>query len=348
MLSTLMYFIVTLLLLIVVHEYGHFIVARCCRVKVIRFSFGFGKVLWSWRDKRGTEYVWSLLPIGGYVKLLDDSNGPVAPTEQVNAFHHQPLIIRLLIVLAGPLFNFLFAFFALWLAAVIGIKSFAPIVDSVVAESPAQRAGLVQGDEIVAIDHHPVTDWFGLVHYLKNNAGAKVYIDVQRQGHLQQMMVRLLFNAKESTHYLGINARVPKEASDWSRIYRLGPIDAARQASHQTIRLISMSLSLIGQLITGHSSLDHLSGPVGIAKAASASAHSGLVTYLSFLALISISVGVLNLLPIPMLDGGYVLYYLIEAIIRRPLSIEFKTKGVWVGMICMMFLAMIALSNDFR
>lgn len=159
MLSSAFYFILTLLLLIFVHESGHFLVARWCGVKVLRFSFGFGKVLGKWRDKRGTEFTLSLLPLGGYVKFLDENEGPVGHAERQYAFNRQPRWARVAIVVAGPLFNFLFAFLLLWLVAVIGIKSFAPRIESVKPGSVAALAHLGRMQEIIALDGKKISNW---------------------------------------------------------------------------------------------------------------------------------------------------------------------------------------------
>ena len=156
MLLTLLYFIFALLLLIIIHESGHFLVARCCGVKVLRFSFGFGKVLASWKDKRGTEYALSLVPLGGYIKMLDESEGEVAESERHQAFNNKSIWARIAIVLAGPLFNLLFAFVALWLVLVIGIKSLAPMIEEVQPGSIAAQAGLTAKQEILTLDGNKI------------------------------------------------------------------------------------------------------------------------------------------------------------------------------------------------
>lgn len=348
MISTVGYFVVTLLILILVHEFGHFIVARCCGVTVERFSFGFGKVLWAWRDKRGTEYAWSLWPLGGYVKLLDDSQGPVPVAQQSQAFHHQSSLVQIAIILAGPLFNFLFAFFLFWVIAIIGVASLVPtaskstpVVETVAVDSPAQQAGLQPEDEILAIDHQSMTDPMKVSAYIKARPGATIVLEVRRRGRMQQLTAHL----RTPTGYLGIGIQPP---ADWIRMNRVGPIQAAKQAFQQTLRLTAMTFGLIGQTLTGQLSLAHLSGPIGIAKAANASAHAGLTIYLTFLALLSISLGVLNVLPIPMLDGGHLLYRMLELVMRRPLSLAFKSKSAVVGMIFIVILSIVALKNDLR
>ncbi len=442
MLSSAFYFILTLLLLILVHESGHFLVARWCGVKVLRFSFGFGKVLARWRDKRGTEFTWSVLPLGGYVKFLDENEGPVAHAERQHAFNRQPRWARVAIVLAGPLFNFLFAFLLLWLVAVIGIKSFAPRVESVTPgsvaalahlgrmqeiialdgkkisnwrdvhytmlqllgstrevpitvkalddgtisthslplahwkfdskrsdlleslgieplfpkfpvlvglmspKSPAQIAGFALGDEITAVDQHPISDWRTLAEYVRTRPGAKMTVNIQRQGKPHTLVVHVGRNDRDKTGFLGIGARPPEIPAEWLRVERSGPWDAIGQAWQQTISFTSTTATLIVRTIFGQLPLENLSGPIGIAKAAGESAQIGAVYYLFFIALLSISIGVLNLLPVPLLDGGHLLYEMVEMIIGRSLSKEWKTRGVFLGIILVILLTLIALYND--
>ncbi|TAL65581.1 MAG: RIP metalloprotease RseP, partial [Legionella sp.] len=179
MLSTTLYFILALLLLVTVHEYGHFQVARWCGVKVLRFSFGFGKILFSWHDKKGTEYAWSLFPLGGYVKMLDENEGDVAPEEKHLAFNNQSLLVRTAIVLAGPLFNFLFAFVALWLVSVIGIYSLAPIVETVIPHSVADKAGLTAKQEITGLNDQKINSWRDFQYALMPMIGSDETIVLQ-------------------------------------------------------------------------------------------------------------------------------------------------------------------------
>lgn len=442
MLSSLFYFLVTLLLLIFVHELGHFLTARWCGVKVLRFSFGFGKVLYKWRDKQGTEFIWALLPLGGYVKFLDENEAPVAPNQRHQALNHKPRWMRILIVLAGPLFNFLFAFLVMWVVAIIGIKSFAPrieyvkpasvaaaahianmqevialngkkinswrdvhyvlmpligatqevsitvkslrnakisthflplkqwkfdskhsdlleslgivplfpqlpvVIDTVYPQSPAQLTGLLPGDEILMINNQPITDWPSLMLQVKEKAGSNIEIKIRRQGQNKLLMAHLRNYADKKTGLLGISLQKPDIPPDWLRLERSGPIDAFAYAWHQTLTFTQTTLTLMGRTLLGKLPLNQLSGPIGIAKAAEESVHIGPVYYLFFIALLSISVGVLNLLPIPLLDGGHILYELIEIVIRRPLSKELKIKGIFLGMILVMLLTLVALYND--
>ncbi|MDP3561684.1 MAG: RIP metalloprotease RseP [Legionellaceae bacterium] len=444
MLFTLFYFIVALFLLIIVHESGHFLVARLCGVKVLRFSFGFGKVLASWRDKQGTEYAWSLFPLGGYVKLLDETEGDVVPEERHLAFNNQSLLVRVAVVLAGPVFNFLLAFVLLWFVLILGVKSLAPIIDNVSLESIAARAGLSAHQEIVAFNHKKITswqdfqyaimpligsqnkvnitvktlpngpqtthqmalidwildpkkpdllgslgiepfvprippivgtilpdssaaqaglqvddvivsvdgqrvsDWLFLVRYVKERPDQSIDLLINRQGAHHHYLVHTTQVTQQgrTEGFLGLSSKPINLPPNWLRIQRLSPIAAIGVAMEQTVDLTKNTFVLIGRMITGHLSLQGISGPVGIAQGAAESARAGVVQYLSFLALLSIGLGVLNILPIPMLDGGHLLYYLIEAIRRRPLSIESKTKSAYVGIILLVVLTVVALTND--
>lgn len=444
LLATLFYFLIALLLLVTIHEFGHFIVARLCGVKVLRFSFGFGKVLASWHDRRGTEFAWSLLPLGGYVKMLDESEGEVKEEERHLAFNNQSLGSRALIVLAGPVFNFLFAFAALWIVLVIGTQSFAPIIQKakpgsafakaglvgrqeivsingtkvanwrdvqyaimplvgttdpmtitvksvtnaaissvnlpsidwqldakqpdildnlgiipfvptlpmivgdVMAESPAFSAGIHQGDLIRSVNNHRMKDWLSLVDFVKHHPNQRVVMTIIRQG--QQKNITVLIGAKNVNGHLEGSLGVRSQRLDWPkqwiRTQREPVLHAMFVASSQTMRLIGDTFVFIGHMLQAKVSTHNLSGPVGIAQAAGESARHGLTEYLYFLALLSISLGVLNLLPIPALDGGYLLYYLIEFVVRRPLSEKIKSTGAFFGFFCMIALMIVALSND--
>lgn len=441
---TLLYFILALLLLIVIHEYGHFLVARCCGVKVLRFSFGFGKVLASWQDKRGTEYAWSLIPLGGYVKMLDEAEGEVLESERHLAFNNKSIWARIAIIIAGPLFNFIFAFLALWLVLVIGIKSLAPIIgdvkpssiaaragitsqqeiislsdkkitswrdfqyalmpllgstESVVItvkslnnqqeqtlilplnnwhvdaknpdvldslgiipftptvppiigdvmdESPAHSAGLQVGDVITAVNDHAVTDWLALVDFVKQRPNQQIKLATTRKGESKVYLIKIasVVNEGRAEGVLGVRSQRIDLPPHWLRLQREAPLQAIATAFDQTIELTGATFKLIGRLVTGKLPIQSISGPVGIAQGAGESARNGLSYYLSFLALVSISLGVLNLLPIPMLDGGQLLYCLVELIRRRPLSEEIKSIGVYLGLFLLVTLMIIALSND--
>ena len=444
MVLTLFYFVLALLLLVLVHEYGHFQVARWCGVKVLRFSFGFGKVLWCWHGKTGTEYAWSLFPFGGYVKMLDESEEPVADHEKHLAFNNKSVWARIAIVLAGPLFNFIFAFVALWLVLVIGAHSLAPIiatvkpgslaaqaglkpkqeivalnhipinswrdfqyalmplvgsddtvaittkslsnghknqitlpltgwqlddkrpdpldslgiepfipaipaiVGEVLIDSPADKAGLQEGDLVVRVDGKAFHDWMFLVDYVQHHPNQSVTLDIKRQGVSQKIMVVLGSQMQDGKPegFLGVRSQKVDWPKNWIRLERQTPWSAIGIAFQQTVHLTTTTFILMGRLVTGKLGLNSISGPVGIAQGAGDSGRGGLVSYLFFLALVSISLGALNLLPIPMLDGGHLLYYVVELIRRKPLSDTVKSAGLYVGLAFVLILMAIALTND--
>lgn len=444
MLLTLLYFFLALVLLVTIHEYGHFQVARWCGVKVLRFSFGFGTILARWHDKKGTEYAWSLFPLGGYVKMLDESEGVVAENERHLAFNNQSVWKRALIVFAGPLFNFLFAFVALWLVLMIGMQSLAPMIESVkpnsiaahagvtakeevialnhtkinswrdfqyalmpfvgseetiqltlkslvngqqrevflplsnwrldgkkpdplkslgiepfipsvppivgevVPDSPAAKAGLQSGDKIVKVDRKSFDDWLFLVNYVQARPDTQLTLEINRKGTIHNLIVHSgrLDNKGKIEGFLGVRSQKVDWPTHWLRMERKEPIAALGTALKQTVQLTEVTFSLMGRLVTGKLGLNTISGPVGIAQGAGDSGRSGLAAYLFFLALVSISLGALNLLPIPMLDGGHLLYYLLEVIRRKPLSDGAKAAGAYVGIFLLVVLMFIALTND--
>lgn len=444
MISTLFYFFLALLLLITVHEYGHFIVARLCGVKVLRFSFGFGKVLLRRYDKQGTEYVWSLFPLGGYVKMLDEAEAEVPAHERHRAFNNKSIGARIAIIIAGPCFNFIFAFLALWLVLVIGIKSLAPIIDTVkpgsiaavaglepkeeilslngkainswrdfqfalmpllgsraevpirvkplakgqpknltlsfakwqidskkpdplgslgiqpfipsippvvgevLTDSAAVAAGLQVGDRLKQMNGSPLNDWLDLVDYVRLHPEGQLTLVFSRQGqdHRVSLQIGSKINNGQKEGFLGLRSQKVEWPKQWLRLERQGPVQALGTAFKQTLELTEATFSLIGRFATGKLALQAISGPVGIAQGAGESARSGLTYYLSFLALVSISLGVLNLLPIPMLDGGHLLYCLIEVVFRRPLPDSVKSVGIYLGLVFLMGLMLLALSND--
>lgn len=444
MISTVIYFILALLLLVIFHELGHFLAARLLGVKVLRFSFGFGKVLASWTDKRGTEYTWSAIPLGGYVKMLDENESSVLASEQHAAFNYKPIWIRAVIVLAGPGFSFLFAFIVLWLSAMLGVYTLAPVigtvtpgsvaaqagvkpkdeviqvnhklihnwrdfqfafvpyigsqepitlivksahnqkhriihfqlpifnfknnkqdildeagigpylpkispvVDAVIKDSAAEQAGFKKGDKLIALNGQPYDDWITIVKYIQKHPGKMIAITIKRDE--KQLILYAAPKPVSSSlgvqGFLGLQSKPPQGAKGWLRFERQGPLQAISFAWDKTIQYIDATFTLIVRFFTGNIPLKAMSGPLGIAEGAGESGRSGITGYLSFLAIISISVGVLNLLPIPLLDGGHLLYYLIEAIIRRPLPQSMQNTGKYAGFLLLLFITITAFNND--
>lgn len=432
-------------ILIIVHEFGHYLVARLAGVKVLRFSVGFGRALWSKRIGRdGTEWAVGIFPLGGYVKMLDEREGEVAPEEAHRSFNRQPVGWRMAIVAAGPLANFLLAIFLYWgifwhgteelkpvlgaplaasAAAAAGIENgervlkvageavetwqdmrwvllrravqqdsidlevinarneiairrldvssaresgwegdaleklgigfyrpmIRPVLDKITPGSAAAIADLRSGDEILAIGEKPINSWLDVVQTVRQSPGKPLDLDVLRNG--QQLPVRITPVAvEERGREIGrIGASVSNAGPSRSELMttvRYGPVSALGKAVWETWDKSVFSLVMIGKMITGEVSWRNISGPVTIADYAGQSARLGIDYYLKFLALVSISLGVLNLLPIPILDGGHLLYYVVEIIKRGPLSERAMEIGQQIGLALLLMLMAFAFYND--
>ncbi len=439
-------FIIAIGVLVTFHEYGHFWVARKLGVKVLRFSVGFGKALWKRTAKSGTEYVLAMIPLGGYVKMLDENETKV-PEEQLKfAFNRKPVWARMLIVAAGPVFNFIFAIFAYWLIFTIGTVTVAPVLGHINPQSIAGQAGLSYGDEIVKVNQAPVNNWqqtsieliaklgdkdnitvnyknpnsdkvnttqLSLKHWKIDNqrpdvlkslgfapfkpkippvvkkvqpesaaaqAGIQagdaivaidnitikdwseipatlarlkaqtVKVTIERKNKLKTLMVyptKITLPNNKSAYVLGISSDRIQYPKQYNRIIRYNPFEALIKGFQKTGHMIGLTFHLLYKMLVGKVSIKSISGPVGIAQSAGFTAQLGFTYFLSFLALISISLGVINLLPIPMLDGGHFLFYVIELIRGKPLSIKAQIFGFKLGMILVLALMMFAIYNDF-
>lgn len=438
-------FALVLGILIVVHEFGHYLVARWADVKVLRFSVGFGRAVWSKRFGRdGTEWAIGVFPLGGYVKMLDEREEAVAPEELHRAFNRQPVVRRMAIVVAGPLANFLLAILLYWgifwhgteeLKPILGSPSAAsaaaaagfengeqvlkvagepvqtwqdmrwvllrkavdqdsidfelinarreiairrldvssarqsgwegdaleklgisffrpkirPVLEKISPDSAAAAAGLLPGDEIVAIGDKVIATWPDVVQTVRQSPGKTLEFGVLRDG--LRLLVRITpIAVEERGREIGrIGAAVSdagQSRSDIMTTVRYGPLSALGKAVGETWDKSVFSLVMIGKMITGEVSWRNLSGPVTIADYAGQSARLGIDYYLKFLALVSISLGVLNLLPIPILDGGHLLYYVVEIIKRGPLSERTMEIGQQIGLALLLMLMAFAFYND--
>jgi len=443
---TLLAFAVTIAILVVFHEYGHYAVARLCGVKVLRFSVGFGRIIASRRDRNGTEWALSAIPLGGYVKMLDEREGEVAPEELPLAFNRKPVLQRMAIVVAGPLANLLLAILLYWALFVYGVTVLKPILAAPPAGSPAAMAGMVDGETVVAVDGTAVEDWqglhwqilkqglrngqvrletrdqtghvgfreldlagidladaegdplarIGLKRYLPEfqavigetmadsravqaglRAGDKVVaigdraiakwddmvtivrespetalrFQVERDGRRLEFTVTPA-SAREAGNTIGrIGAMPHLDDSQLAALrgeVRFGPVEAVKRALYRTWDLSSFSLEMLGRLVIGEASLKNISGPVTIADYAGRSAEAGIAPFVSFLALISVSLAVLNLLPIPLLDGGHLLYYFAEFLTGRPVPDSVQEIGQKIGAALLAMLMFFALFNDLQ
>ncbi|MEO8164579.1 MAG: RIP metalloprotease RseP [Betaproteobacteria bacterium] len=443
--STLLAFITALGLLIAFHEMGHYVVARWCNVKVLRFSLGFGKPLW--RRKVGadqTEWAIAAFPLGGYVKMLDEREGPVAPQELHRAFNRQPVAKRFAIVLAGPVANFLLAIQLYWLLFMHGVPGIRPVVGEPVSGTPAaqaqlapgelvasidgvavptwqelrwallehalrkdtvelemhtergdiqfrrldlssigpekidadlmesigltryqpalkpvigrligggagERDGLKQGDEILEVDGKVVKNWEALVALISNAPGRPLQFKILR-GNAEHDLVVTPEPKQEAGKTLGRIGAAPKiDEAALKRLLtevRYGPVESVIRATQRTWDVSIFTLKMLGKMIIGDVSLKNLSGPITIADYAGQSAQLGWLAYVSFLALISISLGVLNLMPVPLLDGGHLMYYVAEIVKGSPVSDRVMEVGQQVGMVLLFSLMAFALYND--
>jgi regulator of sigma E protease len=441
--ETVLALVLTLGILVTLHEYGHFWVARRCGVKVLRFSVGFGKPLFSWYDRHGTEFAVAAIPLGGYVKMLDEREGPVPEELKSQSFNSKSPSKRIAIASAGPIANFIFAIFAYWLLSVIGFTTVAPIVGDVEQGSVAQRIGLQSGMEIHAVDGHqvtswrdinmrilertgeygsialdvsrggskgqvsgtldgwglsddtpnplaefgvspwrpdvppvlgeivadsraqgaglevgdrvesvngePVSNWFALVEAVQQSPEETLQLGIVRDGQPREIAVTPAAREGENgsvTGFIGAGVREVTWPEEFLRETRYGPFAAVPRAISETWADTRLTLVAIKKMVTGLLSPTNLSGPITIARIAEASVSSGFEDFIRFLAYLSVSLGVLNLLPVPVLDGGHIVYYTIEAIRRKPLSEQVQAAGLRIGMAMILTLMVFALYND--
>ena len=348
-------FLAVLTAVIFVHELGHYWVARWNGVRVEVFSIGFGPELYGWNNRYGTRWKISAIPLGGYVKFFGDASAASAPSEiedmtpaeRAVAFHHKRLLQRAAIVAAGPFANFLFAIviFAL-LFGLVGQPFTPPVIGGVVSGSPAEKAGFRIGDRILSIDGTGIERFEELRSYVAMRADESLRVTVLRDHEERNLVVMPArvevpdgFGGTQKIGQIGIQTR-------GIEFVRHGPVAAVWYATRETGALVVGTLNYVGRMLAGRESGDQLSGPLGIAKISGDAARLSLGALVMLAATISVAIGLMNLFPIPMLDGGHLLFYAIEALRGRPLGVRAQEFGFRIGLALVLMLFLFATWND--
>ena len=357
-------FLFVLTIVVFFHELGHFLVARWCGVKIQAFSIGFGREIFGFYDKHGTRWRFAWIPLGGYVKFMDDENAAsvpsqdairnLSPEDRAGSFHAKPLWQKALVVAAGPIANFILAIVILsGLFSIVGQRITAPLVDEIAVGSAAADAGFKVGDRILSIDGSAIETFGDMQRIVGTSADQKLQVVVDRQG--QRVTLTAIPKRDESLDQFGNKVRrgllgvkrTAGSAQDWEH-KRYGPIAAVGQASKETWFIVTTTLSYLKKIILGVESADQLSGPIGIAKVSGQMAGLGWAPLIHLCAVLSVSIGLLNLFPIPMLDGGHLLFYGIEAVRQRPLSERTQEIGFRIGLALVLMLMIFSTRNDLR
>lgn len=431
-------FIIAIAVLVSVHEYGHFWAARKCGIKVHRFSIGFGKVIWKRIDKYGTEFAVSMIPLGGYVKMLDGRNEVVPAEQKSQAFDSKSVLQRSFVIIAGPLANFIFAIFAYWVIYLYGMPTVKPVIESITPSSIAAQAHIEPNTQILAVDGEETQDWetinmllatkmgesnveitlspfnsnieqqrtLNLTNWIfdpekesafealgimpmrpkiemvlskvvqnspAENAGLQIgdkilkenltalpwqdfikqveqgesfSIKVERNGETFDKVLTPVRN-QNGKWFVGVSPTLTKLADEYRTELKYGILESLQKGIEKTGQLSLLTLKILGKLLTGDLSLNNLSGPISIAKGAGASANIGLVYFLSFMALISVNLGIMNLFPLPVLDGGHLVFLTMEAVKGKPVSERVQSICYRIGAALLLSLTVFALFNDF-
>ncbi|HHF3849374.1 sigma E protease regulator RseP [Haemophilus influenzae] len=431
-------FIIAIAVLVSVHEYGHFWAARKCGIKVHRFSIGFGKVIWKRIDKYGTEFAVSMIPLGGYVKMLDGRNEVVPAEQKSQAFDSKSVLQRAFVIIAGPLANFIFAIFAYWIIYLYGMPTVKPVIQSITPSSIAAQAHIEPNTQILAVDGEETQDWetinmllatkmgepnveitlspfnsnieqqrtlnltnwtfdpekesafaaLGIVpihskvemvlskvvqaspaekaglqigdkiltenftalswqNFVKQvEQGETFTIKIERNGETFDKALTPVRN-QNGKWFVGVSPTLTKLADEYRSELKYGILESLQKGIEKTGQLSLLTLKILGKLLTGDLSLNNLSGPISIAKGAGASANIGLVYFLSFMALISVNLGIMNLFPLPVLDGGHLVFLAMEAVKGKPVSERVQSICYRIGAALLLSLTVFALFNDF-
>jgi regulator of sigma E protease len=349
-------FLVVLTVLVFVHELGHYWVARQNGVRIETFSIGFGPELVGWHDRAGTRWKLSAVPLGGYVKFFGDADAmslpgaelpAMTPEERAVSFHHKPLGQRAAVVAAGPIANFLFAIIvSAGLFMIIGQPFTPPVVGGVMPDSAAEKAGFLAGDRIIRIDGEQINRFEDIQRIVQLNLDQPLQVVVQRDG--RDVDLTAAPTIIDETDRLGNRVRLARLGirGGGMEYLRRTPGEALWQAVVETYDQTAGTLKALGQIIVGHRSSDELGGPLRIAQMSGEVAKGGVANLFAFMAFLSINLGLINLFPVPVLDGGHLLFYLFEWTRGRPLGPRAQEYGFRIGMVLVFSLMILATWND--
>lgn len=342
---SLIYAIILFGFLIFIHEFGHFLAAKLSGVRVLKFSIGFGPKIISKRIGE-TEYLLSAVPLGGYVKMYGEEAGEVI--DEKRSFKHQPVYKKIFIVFAGPLFNIIGAIALFWIIFVHGVPVLKPVIGEVIPDSVASKAGLQKGDKIIEIEGQKITNWFEMAQFIQQNPNKLLKFKIERKSEIIE--IEITPQAKEAKNLFGekiVVGQIGIKPDDKAVfIKKEDPITALNKSVEKCYEIVKLTYLTIVKIFQRVVSTDVIGGPILIFQTAGKTAEQGLVSFLSFAAIISINLGVLNLLPIPVLDGGHILFFLIEAVRRKPLSEKFIAVSQKIGIAFLIALMMLAFYND--
>ena len=358
---TILQFLVVLTIVVFVHEFGHFIVARWCGVKVAMFSIGFGREIFGFTDKKGTRWRFAWIPLGGYVKFVDDENAASQPSadaldklsadERSGAFQTKPLWQRAAVVAAGPIANFLLAIVVY--AGVnlgYGVRTITPTIDEVKPGMPAAVAGIKPGDRITAVDGWTVEGFEDVQRVVGISGGKPLVFVIDRDG--QKLSLTVTPEVHETpdtfggTFKRGLIGITPSSTAGYKDAKSVGPIEALRLGVRETYTNLVHTVQGIADIVTQRQGADQMGGPILMAQVTAKVAEGGIEPLLRWVAFISANIGFLNLLPIPVLDGGHLVYYAIEGIMRRPLSRRMQEIGFQIGVALVLMLMVYVNLND--
>jgi len=347
MITSIVSAIVVLGVLIFVHELGHFLFAKYFGVGVETFSLGFGPKIFA-KTVGETEYRISAFPLGGYVKMVGENKDDELPEEDIpRSFMAKTPQQRMAIVAAGPGFNLIFAYLIFVVVCMIGIPTSTTKIGEVMKDKPAARAGLLEGDRVKSINGKPVSRWNDLAQLITESDGKVLALTVERDG--KTFVVQVTPELRTAKNLLGDMVTSPVigvMASKEVVTERVGPLDAIVKGSEHTWNVTKLTVVAVGKIFTGSISVDNIGGPIMIAKTAGEQAETGLVYFLSFMALLSINLGLLNLLPVPILDGGHLVFYLWEMLVGKPVNVKTREVAQQIGLVLLLGLMVLAFYND--